>query len=33
MNDKDLQKSIRDFAKKQGNNKYLKMKNTINTLL
>ena len=33
MNDKDLQESIRDFARKQRDSKCLKMRITTNTLL
>ena len=33
MDDEDLQESIRDFARRQGDSKYLEMRNTMNTLL
>lgn len=33
MDGKDLQESIKNFAKKQGDIKYLEIKNTINILL
>ena len=33
MDDEDLQESIRDFARRQGDIKCLKMRNTMNTLL
>lgn len=33
MDNKDLQESIRDFARRQGNSKCLKMRNTMNILL
>lgn len=33
INDKNLQELTRDFAKRQGDNKCLKLRNTINILL
>ena len=33
MDDENLQESIRDFARRQGDSKYLEMRNIMNTLL
>lgn len=33
IDDEDLQETIRDFARRQGDSKYLKIRNIINTLL
>lgn len=33
MDDKNLQESIKDFARKQKDSKYLEIRNIMNTLL